>query len=82
MQGLQGRGSFWGCAFVRCGSMPGAACRVNLRKLLYVNVQRVRGGLVLKAHRLLNHSTLGSRSMKKKRSDRQELLKIKDTLRP
>jgi len=30
---------------------------------------RFRGGLVFKAHRLLNHSTLSSRVTKKKRSD-------------
>jgi len=30
-------------------------------------VQRVRGGLVVKAHRLLYHSTLGLRVIKKKR---------------
>jgi len=31
------------------------------------NVQRFRGGLVFKAHRLLHHSTLGLRVIKKKR---------------
>jgi len=31
------------------------------------NVRRFRGGLVFKAHRLLHHSTLGSRVMKKRR---------------
>jgi len=31
------------------------------------NVKRFRGGLVLKAHRLVYHSTLGSRVIKKKR---------------
>ena len=30
-------------------------------------MQRFRGGLVFKAHRLLNHSTLGLREIKKKR---------------
>ena len=30
-------------------------------------VQRFRGGLVFKAHRLLYHSTLGSRVIKKKK---------------
>jgi len=29
-------------------------------QLLYINVQRFRGGLVLKAHRLLYHLTLAS----------------------
>jgi len=32
------------------------------------NVKRFRGGLVLKAHRLLYHSTLGLRVIKKKKS--------------
>jgi len=36
-------------------------------QLLYRNVQRFRGGLVFKAHRLLYHSTLGSRVIKKKK---------------
>jgi len=31
------------------------------------NVQRFRGGLVFKAHRFLNHSTLGLRVIKKKK---------------
>jgi len=34
------------------------------------NVKRIQGGLVFKAHRLLYHSTLGSRVIKKKRSAR------------
>ena len=33
---------------------------------LGVNVQWFRGGLVFKAHRLVYHSTLGSRVIKKK----------------
>ena len=39
--------------------------------LLYVhrNVKRFRGGLVVKAHRWLYHSTLGSRVIKKKAPD-------------
>jgi len=32
-----------------------------------LNVQRFRGGLVVKAHRLLYHSTLGLRVIKKKK---------------
>ena len=36
-------------------------------QLLYRDVQRFRGGLVFKAHRRLNHSTLGLRVIKKKR---------------
>jgi len=35
------------------------------------NVKRFRGGLVCKAHRLLNHSTLGLRVIKKKKNARQ-----------
>jgi len=35
------------------------------------NVKRFRGGLVSKAHRLLYHSTLGSRGIKKKRRRRR-----------
>jgi len=31
------------------------------------NVKRFRGGLVFKAHRLMYHSTLGSRVIKKKK---------------
>ena len=40
-------------------------------QLLRRNVKLFRGGLVFKAHRLLHHSTLGSRGMKeKKKNDR------------
>ena len=34
-------------------------------QLLYINVQRFRGGLVFKAHRLVYDSTLGLRVIKK-----------------
>jgi hypothetical protein len=34
------------------------------------NVQRFRGGLVFKAHRLLHHSILGLRVIQKKQKDR------------
>ena len=37
-------------------------------KLLSRNVERFQGGLVFKAHRLVYHSTLGSRVVKKKKS--------------
>ena len=37
-------------------------------QLLYTNVKRFRGGLVFKAHRLLYHSTLGLRVIRKRRS--------------
>jgi len=36
-------------------------------QLLHRNVQRFRGGLVFKAHRLLCHSALGLRVIKKKK---------------
>ena len=39
----------------------------SLEQLLSTNVKRIRGGLVFKAHRLLYHSSLGSRVTKKKR---------------
>ena len=35
-------------------------------------VQRFRGGLVFKAHRLLYHSTLGLRVIKKKKEEQSE----------
>ena len=38
--------------------------------LPHINVQRFRGGLVFKAHRLLYHSALGLRVMKKKKRSR------------
>ena len=38
---------------------------------LYRNVKRFQGGLVFKAHRLLYHSTLGFRVIKKKKKDHQ-----------
>jgi len=40
-------------------------------KVLHRNVQRFRGGLVFKAHRLLYHSTLGLRGIKKKKKRRR-----------
>jgi len=36
-------------------------------QLLYRNVQRFRGGLVFKAHRLVYHSTIGWRLIQKKK---------------
>ena len=48
------------------------ACRCHENRLLYRNMQRFRGGLVFKAHRLLYHPTLGVRVIKrKKRINRQ-----------
>ena len=38
-------------------------------QVLRRNVRRVRGGLAFKAHRLLYHSTLGSRVIKRRRED-------------
>ena len=38
-----------------------------MEQLLRRNVNRFRGGLVFKAHRLVYHSTLGLRVMKKKK---------------
>ena len=46
----------------------GALDRVEARSLQALQFHlRFRGGLVFKAHRLLYHSPLGSRVMKKKR---------------
>ena len=42
-------------------------------QLLYRNVQRFRGGLVLKAHRLVYHATLGLRVIKKKKKQPQKM---------
>ena len=41
--------------------------RLRASELLHRNVQRLRGGLVFKAHRLLYHSTLGFRVITKKK---------------
>ena len=49
---------------------PGLDGRVRcvpIGRLLSRNVKRFRGGLVCKAHRLLYHSTLGLRVIKKKK---------------
>ena len=46
--------------------VPPCRFRENM-VLLHRNVQRFRGGLVFKAHRLLYHSTLGLRVIKKSR---------------
>ena len=51
-----------------CAAAPSSTALNEIREqLLYRNVKRFRGGLVLKAHRLLYHSTLGSRASKKKK---------------
>ena len=44
------------------------------QQLLYINVQRFRGGLVSKAHTLLYHSTLCSRVIKKKKESPRMLV--------
>ena len=41
----------------------------NLKQPIYINVQRFRGGLVSKAHRLLYQSTLGLRVITKERKN-------------
>jgi len=50
------------CALVPLSETPQSI----KEQLLYRNVQRFRGGLVIKAHRRLYHSTLGLRVKKKK----------------
>jgi len=41
------------------------------KQLLCRNVKRFRGGFVFEAHRLLHHSTLGLRVIKKKKKRRR-----------
>ena len=41
-------------------------------QLLYRKMQRFRGGLVFKARRRLNHSTLGVRVIKRKQNGREQ----------
>ena len=43
-------------------------------QLLHRNVQRFRGGLVFNTHRLLYHSILGLRLIKKKKTCRPEVV--------
>ena len=52
-----------------------AVPRGYLPQLLHKKVQRFRGGLVFKAHRLLHHSTLGLKVMKKKKKVRPSIFK-------
>jgi len=52
--------------FIVQGTGSGFEVRVQ-GKVLYRNVKRFRDGLVFKAHRLLYHSHLGLRVIKKKR---------------
>jgi len=58
---------------------------LNLEQLMHRNVQRFRGGLVFKAHRLWYHSTLGVRVTKKKQEvcgTSSSALKKKDPVSP
>ena len=50
-------------------------CKINseVLNLLNRNVKRFRGGLVLKAHRLVYHSILGSRVSKKPKTQSRDL---------
>jgi len=50
------------------------ALRQSGRGLLHRNVKRFQGGLVFKVHRLLYHSTLDLRVIKKKREEGSEAL--------
>ena len=57
---------------------PSASSRTPVEQLLYRNVKRFQGGLVFKAHRLLYHSTLGLRVIKKtKKTCRGEFCKVR-----
>ena len=51
-----------------------------------MNVQRLRGGLVFKAHRLVYHPTLGLRLIKKRKKKRKIILaqtrKVRDQACP
>jgi len=49
--------------------VPGCHPADGREQLLSRNVKRFRGGLVFKAHRLLYHSTLGLKVIKKKKKD-------------
>ena len=68
----RGRGQDGGSGVRACGVRDsgegGPHCPVMcVNVLLHINVQRFRGGLVFKAHRLLYHSTLGFRVLEKKK---------------
>ena len=58
-----------GCRVEGGGRRVWATWSFSIQDLLRRNVKRFRGGLVFKAHRLLHHSILGLRVMKKKRRD-------------
>ena len=46
--------------------------KVSIQEVLRRNVKRFRGGLVLKAHRLVYHSRLSSRVKKRRRGRRRK----------
>ena len=59
------RGSWgWPASPLSCRRLPARGNAIS-EQLLYINVQRFRGGLVFKAHRRLYHSTLGLRVINK-----------------
>ena len=49
----------WGFSYQR--GYPVYKNALHHTQLLYINVQRFRGGLVVESHRLLHHSNLGLR---------------------
>ena len=59
----------------------GWARSVRCELLLYINMQRFRGGLVSKDHRLVYHSTLGLRVIKKKKDYANAPLLLAQTIR-
>ena len=61
-----------GTAFLRVHALE--------EQLLSRNVERCRGGLVLKAHRWLHHSTLASRVIQQKRSMRGDHVSTNERL--
>jgi len=60
---------------VDAGAARGGGVRTEYR-----NVQRFRGGLAFKAHRLVYHSTLGLRVIKKKETRRARLRVVSSTV--
>ena len=59
------KGAAQGSLVLQRGPLSGTV--LSLRTILRRNVKRFPGGLVFKAHRLLYHSTLGLRLIKKKK---------------
>ena len=59
----------------RCTGTSCARSTGRCPNLLTRHVERFRGGLVFKAHRLLYNSTLGSRVMKKKEKEYWHLMR-------